>query len=855
MTTREAVRIAHGWMVAENGYSVEATDAGLDRGVMRVTLSIRQGEMLHSKDRASLTSEIGRRGVLKKLAARGVEISEATLLTLDEACRQPPPTPPPTPEPALPDTARTTGPYVARNNRLYFIKRVGQDGEEHLPLTNFVATIAEEVITDDGATERGELIIDGVHASGRPLAPIRVPLTQFAAMNWPMTQWGSHVIVSAGMGAKDRAREAIQILSPDVPRRIEYGHCGWRWIDGRWVYLHAGGGIGADGVVGEIEVRLSGDLDCLVLPVPPEGADLHAACRASVSVVDLAPARITGPLLAAAYRAPTNELSPADLSVFLSGFTGRFKTELAALAQQHFGAGWSRTKLPASWEATANALERIAFEAKDVAIVYDDFVPGSSQQRISEMNAKADRVLRGAGNRSARARMSADGRLRPDYPPRGTIIATGEEIPRGQSLRARLAVAEIAAGDVNLDRLTTAQADGAAGMFAAATAGYVRWLAPRMDALRASIGADLSALRTAALASGTAHSRTPDVTANLGYGWKQFLAFCLDVGAIDLAEHDRLWQRVWTALCTLAQEQAGIQKTEDQTYRYLDLMLTAVASQQAHVANMDGHAPTKPQVWGWEAVPTYPTSDDGRTYTEYEYRPKGPRIGWLDAETLYLLPAASLSAVQKIAATNGAAIGLSERTLGARLHERGALVAGGNGGYTVPRTVEGGKQRVFAISLPYLSAQLSDTSDTEGTIPHGDAENPYRIGAETSDTGATTSDTESDADPIPGQHPIRTEPVVARGNAAVSDVSDNPDTMAPPEQNCACALSPTFAEDCERLRLFAEMTATGDRGDGPVTQDISACAERLGITIDPASDRRSADAILAWLAARRKERA
>ena len=41
---------------------------------------------------------------------------------------------------------------------------------------------------------------------------------------------------------------------------------GWRRIDGDWIYLHAGGGIGKDGPVDGIEVDPPGELSHCVLP-------------------------------------------------------------------------------------------------------------------------------------------------------------------------------------------------------------------------------------------------------------------------------------------------------------------------------------------------------------------------------------------------------------------------------------------------------------------------------------------------------------------------------------------------------------------------------------------------------------
>jgi hypothetical protein len=59
-----------------------------------------------------------------------------------------------------------------------------------------------------------------------------------------------------------------------------------------------------------------------------------------------------------------------------------------------------------------------------------------------------------------------------------TIISTGEDTPRGQSLRARLLVRELGPGDLGWAALTLAQADAGAGLYAAALAGYLQWLAP-----------------------------------------------------------------------------------------------------------------------------------------------------------------------------------------------------------------------------------------------------------------------------------------------------------------------------------------------------------------------------------------
>src|SRR5207248_6449536 len=55
--------------------------------------------------------------------------------------------------------------YKVENNRIWYR---GLGGWQ--PLCNFAATITEEVIRDDGAEEKGELLVAGRLQSGRPLS-------------------------------------------------------------------------------------------------------------------------------------------------------------------------------------------------------------------------------------------------------------------------------------------------------------------------------------------------------------------------------------------------------------------------------------------------------------------------------------------------------------------------------------------------------------------------------------------------------------------------------------------------------------------------------------------------------------
>jgi hypothetical protein len=509
------------------------------------------------------------------------------------------------------------------------------------------------------------------------------------------------------MGTKDRLREAIQRLSPDVPQRRVYEHPGWRELpELGWCYLHADGAIGADGSVPGIDVALSGAAGRIRLPDPPQRDELREAVRASLALLDMAPDAITVPLLATVYRAVLCELVPADLSVFLVGPSGVCKSELAALVMQHVGAGFDRLHLPAQWSATPNFLERICFDFKDAPVVIDDFAPTGSSVDVARLHATADRVLRGMGNRGGRGRMHADGSLRPDYPPRGLVLGTGEDAPRGHSLRARMIIIEVAPGDVNLAALSAAQEAGRTGRLVAGLAGFLRWIAANVEHLRAHLPHQLIDFRAQALTD-RAHARTPEAMAHLALGWWSFLRFAVAIEALSRDDAEYLFHRVWTALSETATRQSSHQAGEEPAHHFLDVLGSALAGGYAHLASGTGEVPANPGAWGWRKT-TIGAGLSERT----EWQPQGARAGWLDEDNLYLDLEVALTAVQKVSQATGTPIGVTPKTLAKRLHERGFLASTeqAQGELRVRRTLEGRRRRVLHLAASCITLEASGQS-------------------------------------------------------------------------------------------------------------------------------------------------
>jgi len=169
-------------------------------------------------------------------------------------------------------------------------------------------------------------------------------------MSWVTDRLGADAIINAGLGAKDRVREAIQRFS-NVKSRTVYLFSGWCKIGDEHVYLCSGGAIGSHGFIRDVETRLPDKYAKFTLAEPLEGTALEEAFEASSHILRLGPIRIVGPVYCQVFRAV---LGWADFTVYEIGRTGRFKTELALLAMRHFGATFQSLDL-LTWNDTANS--------------------------------------------------------------------------------------------------------------------------------------------------------------------------------------------------------------------------------------------------------------------------------------------------------------------------------------------------------------------------------------------------------------------------------------------------------------------------------------------------------------------
>ncbi len=575
-------------------------------------------------------------------------------------------------------------PYKANGIGLVWLKPVAtRDGAAQplaVQLTNFTAEITGEVCRDDGTEQTRVYEITAQLAGGTASHKGIVVAEEFGLLKWPATILGARAVIYPSK--KEHTGVAIQLLSRKIESRRVVAHTGWRNDGDGWRYYHAAGAIGAEGLI-DAEVDLPSALAAYSLPAPLSGDALTDAVVAVIGLADVGPDDVTLPALGAVW---ASVLTGSDFSIYLAGRTGSGKSVLTALFLSLFGSGFDFNALPASWSSTGNSLESLAHAAKDCVLAVDDFCPHGSAADQARLQAAADRIFRAQGNHSGRLRCRTDGTVRAVKPPRGLILSTGEDIPHGQSLRARTLIREVVREALDWPAITKAQKTARQGVYAQAMAAFLKWLATdgRIETLRVSAPDDLSRWREEWTTRGlSGHKRNASTLAQLARAWHCWLGFAREVEAITPEESKTLWRRVWAALDEAGKGQDQYQASENPASRFVELIQAALASGKAHLAAIDGGKPdiADAQAYGWR---------DGE--------PQGDRIGWLDGDDLYLQPDAAYSLAQRMA-TGGEGLSVSSQTLWKRLNEAGLLASTDTARNTnkVRRTIAGKSNPVIHL--------------------------------------------------------------------------------------------------------------------------------------------------------------
>ncbi|MCM0648431.1 bifunctional DNA primase/polymerase [Clostridium swellfunianum] len=511
-------------------------------------------------------------------------------------------------------------------DRLRFIKDIYLDEKGNLcmlfkgakvTLANFILRITKEIIKTDGLKKEHFVCVEGLLENGLPINAQNIKLEEYESMNWLIKECGSGAIIFSGQGYKDKVREVIQRISGMKQREQIFTHTGWcNLAENRRVYLHYGGAIGAEDVKVELDKGLS------LYKMPSKITDIKSAIGMSLKILNLASLKVTIPMLAVVYLSTLVQcfkdagLSP-DFIVWLHGITGSRKTFIAKMLLSHFG-DFAYNSPPASFRDTENSIEKRAHCLKDSLLLVDDYHPNSIPSEAMLMRRVAEKLLRMYGDRTGRGRLNSNTDLQATYIPRGMAIATGEDLPLGQSSNARYIGLEIVKSEINLDVLTELQHNSV--KLRESMLGFIRFIINNGDRLTQEIKAQFEELRHS-YNSSNVHGRVSDAAAYLEVAFYVFLEYAHVNEVIDQNKREELLNTSKKVFEDIIANQSELIKEQNVEVVFIEALKEMFNTRKIRVENLVG-----------------------TNQTEFSFG-TGEFIGYCDNEFYYLYPQITYDAV------------------------------------------------------------------------------------------------------------------------------------------------------------------------------------------------------------------
>jgi hypothetical protein len=229
------------------------------------------------------------------------------------------------------------------------------------------------------------------------------------------------------------------------------------------------------------------------------------------------------------------------------------------------------------------------------------------------------------------------------------VLSTGEYTPLlAQSRLARLFPIPFEPGAV--DAIALAAVQGQLDVLPYALRGFIEHVRGDLGAQGEQLRSRFEVLRERASSLGHLHARLPENVAHLFLGLELGIGFALALQVLDEEAAARHLKTGWDVFMQLAREHGRLIGEERPTQAFLAAITEALAAGKAWLADRHtGHL-----VMG-------------------EAAPNAEKLGWVDRDGIYLLPAVSFAFASGRLSYRGG-IQLTERDLYQRLEQEGYLV-------------------------------------------------------------------------------------------------------------------------------------------------------------------------------------
>ena len=247
------------------------------------------------------------------------------------------------------------------------------------------------------------------------------------------------------------------------------------------------------------------------------------------------------------------------------------------------------------------------------------------------MTDKAARILRAAGNRQGRGRLTKTSGTARTYAPRGVVIATAELGAMGKSAVARQLTVDVREPDLDLALLTDAQRDRT--KYSYGMRGFIEWVAESYDTLKADCIREMDERRRNA--DRGQHGRLADAANALYVAFDVALTYATAIGAISEARANDLCAEFATILPDMTRRQQEKITSEDPATKFISSLVSLMMGRKVLIEGRK-----RPDLGG------------------------ETRIGWWNGTEINLIPESAYNAVMQFLGRSGEHFAASISDLG-----------------------------------------------------------------------------------------------------------------------------------------------------------------------------------------------
>lgn len=563
---------------------------------------------------------------------------------------------------------------ISKGSRKYLLCKVSPNGKTITRLTNGLPIITKRIEYTNGIDTKTEyeLIVFVLDDNDKKLGPCKITEKDLAKLTSTICSRFIGKVINYESNSDKKMREVVEAIGREsVEAKTVYSHTGFIEQEGKKIFLYHGGNIGID-ENNEIETDLT-DYNIQQYCFTDKEFELEEALKTEYSLLELGELKVIIPMMATTFLSPLCSILQEEgilinYLLLLVGKTGTYKTSSAALMLSHFG-NFEVNKMPLSFRATFCGIEQVAFSAKDVLLVIDDYKPETmetDQEKIMES------ILGLWGDRNSRIKMNSKGGLHQKYSARGLGMVTAERPPKfSQSRLARAMTVYTQEGSINFGKLKEIYAKKE--QLAFTMKHYIRWIITNEENIRKTARElqNTYSLKTEKL---KLHPRIKQNIIVMMIGFTMWLDFLLENQIINSKKKEQLQNEAYSILQEVGINQENDVEDEDPAKVFFK------AIGQLQIANKVYFVDYK----------------TGRPINDISF---GTQIGYIDSETnqYYLIADTAYKEIEKACIGKFTA---TPKQLWKSLLDEGYLVTDNDNRKVIRRTDPSTKNKVDVIIIP-----------------------------------------------------------------------------------------------------------------------------------------------------------